>query len=83
MKETGKRLKGKTFCLGEKLKKLKNVQAKTLIYALGGQLVSKVVENLSYLITNSKESTKKYLLAQEQGAKIITEEELINLIEPE
>jgi hypothetical protein len=81
--EIGKKLEGKTFYFLDKLKTIKNRHAKSLVYSLGGQIESKVVKNLSYMVDNSNEATNESLMAQEQGTRIITEDEFINLIEPE
>ena len=46
----------------------------------GGTPKSGVVKDLSYLVTNSAEQTSKYTKAQDQGSKIITEEEFLVMI---
>jgi DNA ligase (NAD+) len=77
------KLAGLTFCFTGKLETMTRNEASDIVSEHGGTSKSGVVKNLSYLVTNSQEKTSKYLKAQEQGTKIITEEEfhlMINII---
>jgi len=81
VKATGGKLEGITFCFTGKLETMKRAEAEQLVKDLGGQAKSGVVTNLSYLVTNSDEPTAKYVKAQGQETKIITEEEFLKIIE--
>ncbi|MFX0106022.1 MAG: BRCT domain-containing protein [Candidatus Hodarchaeota archaeon] len=82
-KDTGRKLKEKTFCLKGRLVTIKKEQARKLIEALGGQVRDPVVvgKNLSYIVTNSTKTKAKYDKVQEHGTKIITEEEFLKIFE--
>jgi len=69
-----------TFCFTGKLEAITRNQAKDLVTEHGGTSKSGVVKNLSYLVTNSTEQTSKFLKAQEQGSKIISEKEFLAMI---
>jgi len=81
VKKTGGKFEGMTFCFTGKLEAMKRAEAEQLVKDNGGQAKSGVVANLSYLVTNSDEPTAKYIKAQGQGTKIITEEEFLKMIE--
>lgn len=81
VKKMGGKLEGLTFCFTGKLDTMKRVEAEQLVQDHGGQAKSGVVANLSYLVTNSTEPTAKYIKAQDQGSKIITEEEFLKMID--
>ncbi len=81
IKKVGKKLVGMTFCFTGKLEILKRAEAAQLVKDSGGQTRSGVSNNLTYLVTNSTESTAKYTKAQEQNTKIITEKEFLKMIE--
>ncbi len=74
------KLEGLTFCFTGKLETMNRNEANALVTEHGGTPKSGVVTNLSYLVTNSTEQTSKYTKAQEQGSKIITEEEFLAMI---
>ncbi len=76
----GGKLEGKTFCFTGKLETIRRAEAEQLVRDHGGEAKSGVVKNLSYLVTNSTELTAKYIKAQEQGTKIITEEEFLKMV---
>jgi DNA ligase (NAD+) len=80
-KEMGGKLEGLTFCFTGKLDTMKRAEAEQLVAEHGGVVKSGVVKNLSYLVTNSTEKTAKYVKAQEQGTKIISEKEFLEMIE--
>ena len=71
---------GLTFCFTGKLETMTRNEANDLVTEHGGTPKSGVVKNLSYLVTNSTEQTTKFMKAQEQGSKIISEDEFIAMI---
>ena len=81
VKKMGGNLDGMTFCFTGKLETMKRADAEQMVKDLGGQPKASVVANLTYLVTNSNEPTAKYVEAQGQGTKIITEEEFLKMIE--
>jgi len=80
-KSMGGKLEGLTFCFTGKLETMKRAEAEQMVRDHGGEPKSGVVKDLSYLVTNSTEPTAKYTKAQEQGSKIITEDEFLGMIE--
>ncbi len=68
---------GLTFCFTGKLETMTRKEANQLVTENGGTPKSEVIKDLSYLVTNSTDPTSKYAKAQEQGSKIITEEEFL------
>ena len=81
-KEMGGKLEGLSFCFTGKLDTMNRAKAEQLVAEHGGVAKSGVVKNLSYLVTNSKDETAKYVKAQEQeNTKIITEQEFLEMIE--
>jgi len=79
-KSMGGKLEGQTFCFTGKLETMKRAEAEQLVREYGGEPKASVVKNLTYLVTNSPELTTKLKKAQEQGTKIITEEEFLAMI---
>ncbi|TXT53437.1 MAG: DNA ligase [Promethearchaeota archaeon] len=73
-------LMGKTFCFTGKLNTMTRKEAEALVIENGGEAKGNVVKNLSYLVTNSAANTSKFLKAQKQGTKIISEKEFLDLI---
>ncbi len=80
MKKMSGKLDGKTFCFTGKLEDLKRAEAEKMVIEQGGEPKKSVVKDLSYLVTNSSESTAKYRKAQDQGTEIISEKEFMDLI---
>jgi len=74
------KLAGLTFCFTGKLENMSRTEANAKVSEHGGAPKSGVVKDLSYLVTNSTERTSKYTKAQDQGSKIITEEEFLVMI---
>lgn len=74
-------LDGASFCFTGKLETMNRVEVEQLVKDNGGVAKSGVVKNLTHLVTNSTEQTVKFKKAQEQGSKIITEEEFLKMIE--
>ena len=75
-----KKLEGLTFCFTGKLETMKRAEAEQMVSENGGTSKKGVVKNLSYLVTNDTTPTVKYNKAKEQGTKIITENEFLDLI---
>jgi DNA ligase (NAD+) len=81
VKKMGGNLEGMSFCFTGKLETMKRADAEEIVENHGGKAKSSVVANLTYLVTNSSEKTAKFVKAQNQGTKIITEEEFLKMIE--
>ncbi|MFW9952420.1 MAG: NAD-dependent DNA ligase LigA [Candidatus Thorarchaeota archaeon] len=77
---TEAKLRGKSFCFTGALKTLKRAEAERLVTEHGGEVKNSVVKGLSYLVTNSTERTVKFVKAEEQGTKIISEEKFLEMI---
>ena len=75
-------LSGATICITGKLKKFKNRDELTaLITAAGGKVTGSVSSKTTYLVNNDINSTSsKNKTAQSLGIPIITEEELLNML---
>lgn len=73
-------IEGKTFCFTGKLETLKRDEAFQLVEEQGGIPKKSVVKDLDYLITNSIKKTVKLQKAEEQGTKIINEDQFKELI---
>ena len=74
------KLRGKSFCFTGALKTLKRAEAERLVTEHGGEVKNSVVKGLSYLVTNNTERTVKFVKAEEQGTKIISEEKFLEMI---
>ena len=74
------KLEGLTFCFTGKLETMTRNEANALVSENGGTPKNGVVKDLSYLVTNSTEPTSKYVKAQGQGSKIVSEEEFLAMI---
>ena len=74
------KLEKMSFCFTGKLETMKRAEAEKMVIENGGEAKKGVVKNLSYLVTNSTEQTVKFKKAQEQGTKIITEQEFLDMI---
>ncbi len=79
-KTMGGILEGMTFCFTGKLETMKRAEAEQLVKDHGGEAKSGVVKNLTYLVTNSTEPTAKYVKAQGQNSKIISEQQFLEMI---
>lgn len=75
------KLAGLTFCFTGKLDTMTRNEANDLVTENGGTPKNGVVKGLSFLVTNSDEKTSKYVKAQDQGSKIVSEEEFLAMIE--
>ena len=75
------KLEGLSFCFTGKLETMKRAEAEQLVIENGGEAKKSVIKNLSYLVTNSTDRTAKLIKAEEQGTKIITEEEFLQIIQ--
>ena len=74
------KLEGLSFCFTGKLEAMKRAEAEQLVIDNGGEAKKGMVKNLSYLVTNSTEQTVKLKKAQEQGTKIISEQEFLDMV---
>ena len=74
------KLEGLTFCFTGKLETMTRNEANQLVTENGGTPKNGVVKDLSYLVTNSTEPTSKYIKAQGQGSKIVSEDEFLAMI---
>jgi DNA ligase (NAD+) len=72
-------LKGMTFVLTGVLPTLSRQEAAGLIEAAGGKVSGSVSKKTSYVVAGSDAGTK-LVKAQELGVKVVSEEELLNLI---
>lgn len=80
-KSMGGELEGLSFCITGALETFKNRnKAHQFIQDHGGMVKTSVTKNLSYLVTNSSDPTAKYTKAQDLGVKIITEAELVAMV---
>ena len=73
-------LKNKTFMLTGKLNDISRAEAKSLIEKNSGKIISNVNKNLDYLITGEKPTIKKVNTAIKMGIKIISQTELIKML---
>jgi len=74
-------LKNKTFMLTGKLNDISRAEAKSLIEKNSGKIISNVNKKLNYLITGEKPTIKKVNTAKEMGIKIISQTELIKMLD--
>ena len=78
--ENGK-LTGQSFCFTGELKTMKRQDAEKLVKDNGGQAKSSVTKDLTYLVTNDKNSgSSKNQKAEKLQIKIIDEDEFLTLI---
>ncbi len=73
-------LKNKTFMLTGKLNDISRAEAKSLIEKNSGKIISNVNKKLDYLITGEKPTIKKVNTAKEMGIQIISQTELIEML---
>ena len=73
-------LKNKTFMLTGKLNNISRAEAKSLIEKNSGKIISNVNKKLDYLITGERPTIKKVNTATEMGIKIISQTELIKML---
>lgn len=74
-------LANKSFCITGSLEHFANRdEAKEKIEDAGGKVVGSVSAKLDYLVCNEESSSSKYKKAKELGVMIITEEELVKML---
>jgi len=73
-------LKNKTFMLTGKLNDISRAEAKSLIEKNSGKIISNVSKKLDYLIIGEKPTIKKVNTAKEMGIQIISQIELIKML---
>ncbi len=73
-------LKNKTFMFTGKLNELSRAEAKSLIEKNSGKIISNVNKKLNYLVVGEKPTNKKVNKAKELNIKIISQEELMTLL---
>jgi DNA ligase (NAD+) len=75
-------LKGKSFCFTGELISIKRNEAEAKVKVLGGAAKSSVTKDLSFLVTNDKDSgSGKNKKANELGIPIINEKEFLAIID--
>ena len=79
-KSMSDKLKGLSFCFTGKLNTMKRPEAEQMVAENGGTTKKSVVKGLSYLVTNETAQTAKFVKAQEQGTKIISEQEFLDML---
>ncbi len=70
-----------TFMFTGKLKNMSRAEAKSLIEENSGSVVSSINKKLKYLITGEKPTTRKVQQAKELGIKILSQKDLLNLLD--
>ncbi|MDB9773993.1 hypothetical protein OAB35_00700 [bacterium] len=73
-------LKNKTFMLTGKLNGVSRAEAKSLIEKNSGKIISNVNKKLDYLIVGEKATIKKVNTAKELNIKVISQKELIEML---
>ena len=80
--EAGGILAGKSFCFTGELRTMKRSEAEQRVRQCGGSIKSAVTKDLTYLVTNDKESgSSKNLKAQKFAVPVIDEDEFLALLE--
>ncbi|MBR1640556.1 MAG: NAD-dependent DNA ligase LigA [Treponema sp.] len=80
--EGGGLLAGKSFCFTGELVTMKRADAESLVKKNGGSIKSSVTKDLSYLVTNDRESgSSKNVKAAKFGIPVISEDEFLKLLE--
>ena len=82
LEKSGNSLEGKTFCVTGKVHHWKNRdELSAAVTAAGGKVTSSVSSKTDYLVNNDINSiSSKNQKAKELGIPIITEEELLNML---
>ncbi len=75
------KLKNLSFLITGKLEDMSRAEVKSIIEKNSGKILSSVSKKLSYLITGDKPTTKKIEQAKDLGIKIISQKELIKLLD--
>jgi DNA ligase (NAD+) len=72
-------VKEKKFCFTGALESMTRKEAHDLLSQHGGIPKTSIVKDLDFLVSNAKEETVKIRKAKEQGTKIITEAEFLDM----
>ncbi len=75
------KLKNLSFLITGKLEDMSRAEVKSIIEKNSGKILSSVSKKLSYLITGDKPTTKKIEQAKDLGIEIISQKELIKLLD--
>ena len=79
--EVNPNLTGKTFVVTGSVNVFKNRnEIKEKIESLGAKVTGSVTKNTNYLVCNEVSSSSKYKKAMELGVPIITEQDLVDMI---
>jgi DNA ligase (NAD+) len=73
-------VKDKKFCFTGALESMTRKEAHDLLSQNGGIPKTSIVKDLDFLVSNAQEETVKIRKAREQGTKIITETEFLNML---
>ncbi len=73
-------LKNKTFMFTGKLKEISRAEVKSLVEQNSGKIISNVNNKLNYLVAGEKPTTKKIKKAQELNIKILTQDQLMKML---
>ena len=73
-------LKNKTFMFTGKLREISRAEAKSLVEQKAGKIISNVNNKLNYLVVGEKPTTKKIKKAQELNIKILTQDQLMKML---
>tara|TARA_B100000029_G_scaffold426097_1_gene434821 strand:- start:2883 stop:4904 length:2022 start_codon:yes stop_codon:yes gene_type:complete len=80
IKNNSGKLKNFSFMITGKLKNMSRAEAKSIIEKNSGKTLSSVSKKLNYLIIGDNPTTKKINQAKDFGVKIISQDELIKLL---
>ena len=80
IKKTDGLLSNKTFMITGKLEGISRAEAKSLIEENSGSIISNVSKKLDYLIIGEKPTKKKIDLAKELKIKILSQNQLLNML---
>ena len=73
-------LSNKTFMFTGKLKEMSRAEAKSLVEKNSGKIISNVNKKLNYLVIGEKPTNKKVIKAKDLNINVITQDELIKML---